>query len=188
MAHDTALPSRIVAPYEAFFEGVSVGYKRSDDDRIWAVVDFTPASDVEIGAVTPQRSAPRLRVHPVNSTKEPMAWITLEVVTSELNLVGPEALTVSLLANFDFKDKNQPLHTNVVRMVLRADLPGGGYEDLEIGIFPITTIPRLHTLIVESSRFDLQRMGAAAAYKLIMFLPVYGDYSFNLYDLSVVTE
>lgn len=186
MARDKALPPQILAPYEVFSEGVRVGYE-NNKDLTWVVLDFTPANDAEIEVKRAPRRMPRLRLNPVFSKEHKSRWITLEVALHDLNLQDAEALTVSLLSDFDFKDKTEALHTNVVRMVLRAESTSERYEELDIGFFPIMTMPRSHMLIMKNSRFDLKRMGAAAQYRLLIHLPVYGDYTFNLYDLSVVT-
>lgn len=184
MAHDTALPPRIVMPYEQFFEGVSVGYER-DDDSVWVVVDFEPAAVTDVGVKATQRRAPKLRVHPVYWKEFACSWMSLEVSLHDLNLQDANTMRVSLLSNFDFKSENQALHTNVARMILRADKADGSYEDLNIGFFPITTMPLSHMLILNSDRLDLQRMDAAVKYRVIIFLPIFGDYTFNLYDLLV---
>jgi len=184
MARNTALPSRKFAPYEHISKGVAVGYE-DNNDSIWVVVDFEPADSIDVGAEMTPRRAPRLRLHPVFSSQIASRWMTMEVDLHDFVLQDVDALTVSLLSNFDFKRKNQALHTNVVGALLRAIKVAGDYEDLELGYFPITTMPLLHKLIVTSDRFDLKRMGGEVQYRLILFLPTFGDYTFNLYDLSI---
>ncbi|MFD1510682.1 hypothetical protein [Lacimonas salitolerans] len=184
-AQDTALPPTIVKPYTEFFDGVEVGY--DSENYNWVVVDFVPGNDDSDAAPNdaPLRT-PRLRVHPVISESYRSRWVTLELTIPDLNLQASEALTIGLLADFHFKDKNEALDTNVVRVVLRADRDGHS-EDLDIGFFPVMTVPRLHTLVVKEKRLDLDRVGSAKRYRLLIFLPTDGDWTFSLYHLSVVT-
>lgn len=183
-AQDTALPPTIVKPYTAFFDGVEVGYE--SENHNWVVVDFMPGNDGGGAPNDAPRHTPRLRVHPVISESNRSRWVTLELTISNLNLKASEALTIGLLADFHFEDKNQALDTNVVRVVLRADRDGE-FEDLDIGFFPVMTVPRLHTLVMKENRFDLDRIEPAKRYRLIIFLPTHGDWTFSLYHLSVVT-
>jgi hypothetical protein len=186
MASDEAISPRVVEPYQEFAKGVSAGYE-DHGGKNWAVLDLAPADREDASSGDLELCAPRIGVHPVFSEGESTRWMTLEVNVEKGRLEDVSSLKFSLLGEFSFVEPYQSLHTNVIKLVMRGNKVDGTYEDIEIGFFPITTIPMAHTLFLKREKLQ-DWLNSMSNVKLIFWLPNYGRYRFNLYGCSLEVE
>lgn len=185
MASGEAISPRVVKPYQEFSKGVSAGYE-DHGGKNWAVLDFAPADREDASSGDLEPCAPRFGVHPVFS-EESTRWMTLEVNVEKGRLEDVSNLKFSLLGEFSFVEPYQSLHTNVIKLFMRGNKKDGTYEDIEIGFFPITTIPMAHTLLLKREKLE-DWLNSMPDVKLIFWLPNYGRYRFNLYGCSLEVE
>jgi hypothetical protein len=186
MVSDEAISPRAVKPYQDFSKGVRVGYE-DHGGNVWAVIDFEPADREDASVDDPELRAPRIGVHPVFSEGEIGRWMTLEVDVEKDTLKDISNLKISLLGEFCFFEPYQSLHTNVIKVTMRGEKEDGNYEDVDIGFFPVTTIPMAHTFFCDIEKIE-DRLASMSTFRLIFWLPPYGRYRFNIYRFLLGVE
>jgi len=184
---DKAIAPKKVSPYEEFSPGLKVGYEDCGG-KVWTVVDFEPSKLEERQNGDPSIRAPRLGVHPVFSGSKNCGWMTLESRVDKGQIKNTTKLGLRLVAEFSFGTPGQELHTNSVKASLRCDKPDRSYEDIDLGFFPITTVPTCHTFVCQSNSLNEAWLASFSSLRLILWLPNYGSYRFNLYGLSLEAE
>ncbi|WP_157933018.1 hypothetical protein [Roseovarius salinarum] len=187
MASNEAISPRVVKPHQEFTKGVQAGYE-SHGGKNWAVLDFEPAGKETAGSGDLEIRSPRFGVHPVFADGANTRWMTIEVDLEEDALKDVNNLRISLLGEFSFVEPHQSLHTNVVKVTLRGAQKRGGHEDLKIGFFPVTTIPMAHTLFYDDDKKLESLLASSSSLKVLIWLPTYGSYRFNLYGFSLGAE
>lgn len=187
MVSDEAISPSVFKPYQELSKGVKAGYE-DHGGKNWVVLDYEPADPEAASSGDLEIRAPRLGVHPVFSDGASTKWMTLEVDVEKGGLEDVCNLKISLLGEFSFAEPYQSLHTNVVKVTFRGDQKESSYEELDIGFFPVTTIPMTHTLFCDDGKKINRFLASSSSLRVIIWLPTYGRYRFNLYDLSLGVE
>lgn len=175
----------IFKPYQSISPGVKVGYQ-DHDGAIWAVIDFESAENNPTDTNVLPIKYSKLSINPVFSSQLTTNWFTFEVDIYDFEKITElKSFDVSLTSDFTFKYFNDSFYTNTVKINLRGTKSDKSYEDMPIGFFPITTVPMSHTFFHDISDTYLDWLRSIQSLKMIIWLPTYGQYKFNIYDLIV---
>ena len=180
LAQKTAIAPRTVKPYEEIAPGVTMGYN-DKDNGCWVVADFAPAVPAAPGTA---RQGARLGLHPVFAAEKATRRVTLETTLAKGAFTPGAQIKVDILSHFEFIDPRQALHINSLKMALRCTFEDQPHEDAQLGFFPITTVPSMHTVASRVEKFTAEKLAASTAVKLVIWLPIQGNYRFNLYHFA----
>ena len=184
---EEAITPTVVRPYQEVSDGVKVSYEEHGGSN-WAVFDFEPSNTREANSTGTVAHSPRIGLHPVFSGRDVSRWMAIETNINRGAIGEFAALRVKLMSEFLFFEPKQAPNINVVRVKLRGDKPDGTFEEFDLGFAPVTSIPTFHTFVFENEKLNKDWLGSFKGVRVLIFLPNFGSYKFNLYAFSLEIE
>lgn len=176
------LPPVSIQPYQHFFPGVWMGL----DEEVGNC-----GATVTLKALQPHdptnmvARVSRLSVNPVYPLVEKPRWMSLECTVDLQALRQAKALRIDLVSFFEISPANAATIPRTVGLTLRLHRNDGAVSDHPIYRLPVSTMPSAHSAPFNASNLQDAKLDTAHEARLLIDLPLAGDFMFHLDYLTV---
>lgn len=188
LKNNIKLSPAAVAPYKEFLKGSYIGYEMAEGS-VHAVVSMSKEIIPNSERNDNNFRAAKFTINHVTKGFKKTRWFTLETLLDNQKIKSlPDKIGLEILCDFEFFDDDAPDAANTIKTTLRSSYKGDGFDDFDIGYFPVVSVPYLNKITFGSKKINQNLISQNVTNKLIFWLPRYGKYNFNLYSIKFSSE